>query len=52
MNFLKFNNMYFQKKYFFNCMIKKKIDNYIIVFNYKKKVPCQTHKSGQSELSC
>ena len=40
MNFLKFNNMYFFQKYIFNCMIKRKIDNYIIVFNYKKKVPC------------
>jgi hypothetical protein len=33
MNFLKFNNIFYFRNYFFNYMIKRKINDHIIEFN-------------------
>jgi hypothetical protein len=37
LDFLKLNNMFFFRNYFFNYMIKIKINNYIIKFILKEK---------------
>jgi len=43
MNSLKFNNMFFFLKLFFNYMIKRKIHDDIIKFNLKKKYLTKLH---------